>query len=402
MSISLLQAKTLALAAVGVAPVKRVTLRDALGRFLADGVSTKQPSPVSDVSAVDGYALSSHDTNTARKDHPVHIRLVGGYADLDLPPGQAMRVRAGAPVPFGADAVASSEHASDDGQRVTLFSEMPAGANVRRRGEEWRAGELLLPAGHRVDAATLGILLSLGIEDVPVRPWTRVAVFAPGEGHATDALLVMMSSLLESAPVELAGVERCAEREEVVAGMLDRFLPRAEIVVVCPGVSPSSRELIKSVIKRVGGTWGFDGVALKPGRHAALAVLKGKPVMVLPAPPLAALAAFDQLLWPMLLKRHAVVERRRRLTVKLEAPVRKRPGRIMLVPAKLEPRGGDLFASFRSPASMYLVGALEMDGWLVLPAEHGDYKSGDPVELELHSGAAFTGLATNPNEEATR
>jgi molybdopterin molybdotransferase len=259
-----------------------------------------------------------------------------------------------------------------------------------------------MPAGHRVDAATLGVLLSLGIEDVPVRPWTRVAVFAPGEGQATDALLVMMSSLLESAPVELAGVERCAEREEAVAGMLDRYLSRAELVVVCPGAAPSSRELLKGVIKRVGGTWGFDGVALKPGRHAALAVLKGKPIAVLPAPGVAALAAFEQLVLPMLLKRHGVVERRRRLTVKVDAPIRKRPGRTMLVPAKLDSRGGELFASFRSPPGTYLAGALEMDGWLVLPAEHGDFKAGDAAELELNAGASYTGLATNPNEEATR
>jgi molybdopterin molybdotransferase len=408
MSISLLQAKTLALASVSVAPVKRVTLKDALGRFLAEGVTTKQPSPLSDCSAVDGYALASTDTQAARKEHPVLVRLVGevhsdaALPDRDLKPGEAMRVRAGAPVPFGADAVASSEHASDDGQRASVSTAVAAGQNVRRRGEEWPQGELLLHAGHRVDAASLGVMLSLGIEDVPVRPWTRVAVFAPGEGTPTDALLVMLASRLQSAATEVVAVERCAEREEVVAGMLDRFLSRADVLVVCPGVAPASRELLKGVIKRVGGTWGFDGVAMKPGRHAAIAVLKGKPVAVLPAPALAALVGFEQLLWPMLLKRHGVVERRRRLNVRLDAPIRKRPGRAMFVPAKLDVRGGELFATFRAPASTYLVGALGIDGWLVLPAEHGEYKAGDSAEVELSAGATYSGLATNPSDEATR
>src|SRR5262249_30884495 len=145
MSISLLQAKTLALASVGVAPIKRVTLRDALGRFLADGIATQQPSPLSDGAAVDGYALASVDTRSARADHPEHLRLVGEHRwsalpDRDLRSNEAIRVRAGAAIPFGADAVAGSEQASDDGERVTLFAALSAGQNVRRRGEEFRAG----------------------------------------------------------------------------------------------------------------------------------------------------------------------------------------------------------------------------------------------------------------------
>ncbi len=231
MAISLLQAKTLALAAVGVAPIKRVRLPDALGRFLAEPVSAKQASPLFDSSAIEGYALASSDVAAARRERPVHVKLLGELEasavlpDRDLKPGEAMRVHAGAPVPFGADAVASAEHAKDDGQRVTLFADVPPGMNVRRRGEEWQAGELLLPAGHAIDAQTVAVLMSLGIEDVPVRPWTKVAVFAPGEGTATEALLLLTSSLLEQSGIEVGGVERCAEREEAVAGMLERLFP---------------------------------------------------------------------------------------------------------------------------------------------------------------------------------
>ncbi len=71
----------------------------------------------------------------------------------------------------------------------------------------------------------------------------------------------------------------------------------------------SGRDLLRTVIKRVGGTLGFDGVAMKPGRHAALAMLMGKPIAILPAPGIAVMAAFDHLLKPMLLKRHGVIEK---------------------------------------------------------------------------------------------
>jgi molybdopterin molybdotransferase len=400
--ISLLQAKTLALASVGVAPVKRVRLGDALGRFLAEGVSSKQPSPAADGASLDGYALASIDIEAARKDHPILLKLVEAAPDLDLHPGQAMRVRAGAAVPFGADAVVGLEHASDDGQRVTISTTIAAGKNVRRRGEEWAGNALLFPAGHRVDAATLGVLLSLGIEEVAVRPWPRVAVFAIGESTQTDVLLVMLKSLLTQAGAEVVTVERCAEREEAVAGMLDRLLPRAELLAACPGPSLASRELLKAVVKRTGGTWGFDGVAVKPGRHAALAMLRGKPVAVLPGPPIAALAAFEHLVWPMLLKRHGVVEKRRKLQVKLDAPIRKRPGRTLLVPARLEQRQAQLYASFRLPISAYLIGAAAHEGWVVLPPEQGDLKVGESVELELAAGADYAAVASGTTEEGTR
>jgi molybdopterin biosynthesis enzyme len=141
---------------------------------------------------------------------------------------------------------------------------------------------------------------------------------------------------------------------------------------------------------------------MKPGRHTALAMLKGKPIAILPAPGLAVMAGFEQVLKPMLLKRHGVVEKHRRLQVQLAAPLHKLPGRTMLVPAKLELRGNERIAHFRTPASTYLSAALGMDGWLVLPPEHGDYKQGDGVDLELTFGSTFTVLTSGADDEATR
>src|SRR5688500_19204105 len=87
-----------------------VELADALGRILAEDVRADADMPPFDRSAMDGYAVRAADV----ADAPVVLQVAGQiragqYPDRPLPPGQAVQVMTGAPVPAGATAVQQVE-----------------------------------------------------------------------------------------------------------------------------------------------------------------------------------------------------------------------------------------------------------------------------------------------------
>jgi len=415
--IPLLQAKTLALAAARIGTVERVGLLEAHGRFLADGVFARRPSPPLDLSAMDGYAVVAADTAGAKPDAPRSLRLVGeifagaAVPHRDLMPGEAMRLFTGAGIPFGADAVVRQESATDDGHRVAVLAEARAGENVRRRGEDWRDGQLLLEAGRRLDAGALAVMASLGLLTAPVRPWPKVAIVTLGdelvepgekaEAHQTyDSNRTLLAALAADAGAEVVALERCKDDDRALEETLRRLAHDAELIVTCGGASVGKRDRVKSVLAALGASPGFDGVAIRPGKPAGLWRLAGVPVAALPGNPLAAAVTFDQLVRPMILKRLGVGEVRVTEKVALPFAVKKPAALAQLIPARLE-RGAQLtvHAARGGPAQLLpLAGAT---GWLVVPAGVEQLAEGAAVDFEHFAGGQFRLLST-AGEEDTR
>ncbi|MBE0490334.1 MAG: molybdopterin molybdenumtransferase MoeA, partial [Halomonas sp.] len=146
---------------------ERVMLAEAARRVLVDEVRATLDMPGVDNSAMDGYALRLAELSSAGL--PVMLRVPAGAGVLQLPEGGCARIFTGAPVPLGADAVVPQEWVRLDGEgRLHVDGDLAAGANIRHRGEETRAGELLLPGGSRLDAAAIALLASHGVGEVAV------------------------------------------------------------------------------------------------------------------------------------------------------------------------------------------------------------------------------------------
>ena len=113
-------------------------------------------------------------------------RIPAGQFGPALQPGSVARIFTGAPLPAGADAVVMQEEVEasldEQGQGLARFSSVPEpGAFIRRRGEDIRLGDTVLPAGTRLGPAELGLAASLGLAELPVRPRLRVALFSTGD-----------------------------------------------------------------------------------------------------------------------------------------------------------------------------------------------------------------------------
>jgi molybdopterin molybdotransferase len=297
--------------AAGVAkPLDRVVvdLGDALGAVLAAPLTARLPQPSAAVSAMDGYAVAG--TPPWRI---VGRRLFAGDRPWDqrLVPGQAAEIATGAPVPDGADAVLPVEQARREGN--LLGGVLGAKPHIRQAGEDFAAGELLVPESAVVTPAVLGLAAGIGCDtlDVHRRPRVTVALTGdellreglPGPGRVRDAIGPMLPGLVERFGGELAGVSYLPDRIDALGALFaDGGANLAEdVLVVCGSTSVGTADHLHSRLAASRAQLYVDGVACRPGHPQLLAGLPdGRFVLGLPGNPAAALVAALTLLGPLL------------------------------------------------------------------------------------------------------
>jgi molybdopterin molybdotransferase len=295
-----------AIAAEAAKPLDRVVvdLGDALGTVLAAPLTARLPQPCVAVSAMDGYAVAG----------PAPWRIVGPRLfagdrpwERALLPGQAAEIATGAPVPAGADAVLPVEHAHRDGN--LLSGVLGAKPHIRQSGEDFAAGELLMPESAVVTPAVLGLAAGLGCDtlDVHRRPRVRVALTGdellrsglPEPGRVRDAIGPMLPGLVDRFGGELVEMSYLPDRIDALGAL---FVDGDEdVLVVCGSTSVGSADHLHTRLAAARAHLYVDGVACRPGHPQLLAGLPdGRFVLGLPGNPAAALVAALTLLGPLL------------------------------------------------------------------------------------------------------
>ncbi|HMB71398.1 MAG TPA: molybdopterin molybdotransferase MoeA, partial [bacterium] len=167
-------------------PSEACPVTEAHARVLAETVTASHPVPPFDNSTVDGYALHAADVVGASEEAPVELTVVGevGAGDdgrVGLGPGEAVRIMTGAPVPADADAIVMLEWTEWSGDRVRVRRPTEPGRFVRRAGEDIATGSTVLTAGRRLTPAMVGVLVSVGREQLSVHRSPRVGILATGD-----------------------------------------------------------------------------------------------------------------------------------------------------------------------------------------------------------------------------
>src|SRR5437870_5334589 len=165
----------------------RRPLLEALDLVLAEDVTSPIDLPAWDNSAMDGYAVRSADVTGASPERLVTLRVIetvpaGRFPERALGPGEVTRIFTGAPLPAGTDGVIRQEDTDPlpDG-RVSVRNDRDNGRNVRRRGEDIRAGALVLARGAALGPAQLGVLASIAHGTPLVHRPPRVAFMGTGD-----------------------------------------------------------------------------------------------------------------------------------------------------------------------------------------------------------------------------
>jgi molybdopterin molybdotransferase len=287
---------------------EQVALADALGRALAQPARAVVDLPPFASSAMDGYAVRSEDVPGTL---PVVAGIAAGSpATRALAPGEAMSISTGGVVPDGADAVVPLEYVVNNDNEIVVAEGVRAGAHVRPRGGDARAGDVVVEAGVALGAAQLGGLAAAGVAWVECVRKPCVAVLAtgselarPGEplepGQVYEANGLMLASALASAGAEIELLPAVADDEPAHRAALERGLA-ADVLVTSGGVSVGPHDLVRRIEFDLGVEEVFWRVAIKPGKPVSFGVRGRTLVFGLPGNPVSSLVGCELFVKPAL------------------------------------------------------------------------------------------------------
>jgi molybdopterin molybdotransferase len=376
--------------------VVSVPLDEALNRILAENIVPEESLPRFDRSAMDGYAVNAEATAGASQFKPAHLNITEtNIVDAK----QAKQIWTGNPIPKGANAVVMIENTQKhSGGELEVWTQMAPGDNIVKKGEDLQKGETAIQAGTRLNPYHIGLLAALGKTHVNVTEKPKIAILATGNELATigtkpephqiyDSNRVMVAAMcreLDAGPVDLGVV---GDDVDEIAEKIQSGLRKADAVITTGGTSVGGLDLVPDSVNKIGKPGIIvHGVAMRPGMPTALAVLEGKPVMVLSGNPVAAIVGFEVFARPLICRLLGMKREEPRQWIKatITRRVSSALGRKTFVRVRAFEKNGEVYAE---PVSAKGSGAISTmtraNGFVVVPENREGVVEGDSVTVRL-------------------
>lgn len=367
---------------------ERVSLAAADGRTLGTRITAPNPVPGYDRAAMDGYAVRAEDTFGASDRSPNLLR--GGN---EIGPETAVRVHTGSELPDGADAVVMIEQVAELGNELEVSDAVAEGENVGPVGEDVHEGQTLYEPGHRIRPSDLGLLKSVGLNEIEVRERPEVAVVPTGEelvqtdpepGEIIETNALTVSRFVDRWGGRPTYRDIVTDDPEALRAAIQRDLTK-DVIVTTGGSSVGERDLIPEVVDDIGDVL-VHGVALKPGHPVALGVVEETPVLMLPGYPVACIVNAAQFLRPAMKRAGGMsIEEHPTTAARLERKIRSEPGVKTFARVKLDQKDEDgetTALPTRVSGSGVLSSVALASGWVVVPEEREGIAEGETVSVE--------------------
>jgi len=387
-----------------VTTVERVHIRSALDRILAEDVVSPFDVPGHDNSAMDGWAVRFADLPAEGE---VTLKRVGdSFAGKPLAgavgAGEAARIFTGGVMPAGTDTVVMQERAIEvpGGVRIAAGAVARAGTNRRFAGEDLKRGAVVFRAGQPVRPAELGMLASLGVNEVAVYRRLRVAFFSTGDELKSIGEPLAAGQLYDSNRYTLYGMLTRMNCDFVDMGVvpdvpdaLERAFAAAaasaDVVITSGGVSVGEADFVKALLDKLGEVL-FWKIAMKPGRPLAYGKIGAAHFFGLPGNPVSVMVTFYEFVRDALfvLQGRANVAAMPTFKATLAAPIRKAPGRTEFQRGILAPAqdGGWQVRTTGDQGSGILSSMSQANCFIVLGADTGNVAAGEAVDVQLLEG----------------
>ena len=297
---------------------EQIQIANISGRVLAEDVKTVFDNPPFHRSPIDGYACRAADLTGASKEQPVCLTVLreidaGDYSEGEVQPGQAVRIMTGAAIPPGCDCCVRQEDTDYGEETVQIYKAERPWGNYCFRGEDFKAGQVLLKADRELGFVEAGVLAGMGIPEVAVYRRPRIAVLTtgnevvqPGEplapGKIYDINQKLLAARLRELGVELLEARSVPDEPEQMAEALKKAAKEADLIVTTGAVSVGKKDIMHESLARIGAERVFWGIQVKPGMPTLFSDYQGIPVMSLSGNPFSALVITELLLRPMLAK----------------------------------------------------------------------------------------------------
>jgi putative molybdopterin biosynthesis protein len=365
--------------------IEKVPSWDALDRITGDLILAEFCSPNYNASAMDGIAVLSENTITAREGSPLILTEGKDY----------IYVNTGNPLPKEYDAVIMIEDVSEVGEvQIEIMFPAKPWQHVRPVGEDIIKGEPVLFANHKIRPQDIGALLSAGIMEIPVYRKPKIGIIPTGTeiiessidlsyGKIMDSNSRMFSAMVEKwggQPVRFAPMEDNYKKLKMA---INAAVEENDIVVINAGSSTGTKDFTAGIIAELGEVL-CHGIALKPGKPTILGLIHGKPVLGIPGYPVSAFVSTETFLKP-LIENYLLQKKNNRIKAKavLSRAIPSSLKHREIVRVTLGYIKGTLTATPLSRGAGVTMSLVKADALLVIPKNYEGYQKGEEVEVDL-------------------
>ena len=308
--ISVAEARTRILDPLRPTSIETVALANAWGRVLAAPVTARLTQPPADVSAMDGYAVRAADATLGATLRVVGAAPAGHPHAGTVGAGEAVRLFTGSVVPAGADAILLQEDAVRTDDRVEVREACTPARHVRRAGQDFSFGDVLLQPGRRLGARDIGLAAAANHPWLAVHRRPQIAILATGDEIAMPGEPIVPGGIVSSNSHAIASLVRAGGGDPVVlpvvpddrnaiAAVVDS-LGGIDMLVTTGGASVGEHDLVQAALAERGFELNFWKVAMRPGKPLIAGRVAGTPVLGLPGNPVSALICAALFLLPSL------------------------------------------------------------------------------------------------------
>ena len=315
--LSVEQARERILSQIAFVGIESIPLVACVNRVLGVDIVAADDLPLFDNSSMDGFAIRAVDISNAAPGSRVTLRVVadipaGSTPTVSITSGQAARIMTGAHMPDGADTVIPVEN-TDFNERspgtplpetVSIEKTLKSGDNVRPRGTDVHAGDIVLKKGNSLKPQDVGLLAMLGFAEVEVYKRPRIALLSSGDelleagapfeaGKIHDSNSYMLAALIESTGADVLRLGIAKDTRESVQSLVEQAITlNADLILSSAGVSVGAFDYVKEVVE-ANGSLNFWRVNMRPGKPVAFGEYKGIPFIGLPGNPVSAFVGFE-------------------------------------------------------------------------------------------------------------
>ncbi len=356
-----------------------VALAESVGRVTADPLYAGYSVPLADIAKFDGYAVKSGETLGAQDQRP--IPLVG-YA----------RINTGEVLPRPFDAVIMVEDTWDEDGIPRIRKSAAPGQHIRRAGEDVRAGELVLPKGHRIRPFDIGALATYGIDRLAVRS-VRIGIVptgsdlvplgtTPGPGETVETNTLMAAAYLTGVGATCRRYGIVPDEPGLIREAVERAVAENDLVLLSAGSSAGTRDFSRDVIEEIGEIV-IHGIAVRPGKSVLLANVGGKPVLGMPGYPVAAQTILREVAGALLSWWGLPSIPCAGMDVRLSRRLASDLGFDEFVPVSIGRVGGACWATPHPRGGGIQMAVVRANGYIHIPADREGIEAGEDVRVRL-------------------
>jgi molybdopterin molybdotransferase len=287
--------------------IEIIPLQNASSRVLAKDVIIKIEIPSFNKASMDGFAIKSIDTKKTRK-NPKFLKIIGKIFAGDekkksIKIGEAIAIATGSPLPDGADAVIMIEDVIINNDKIKITKKVKKQSNVALRGEEVRKNQLILKKGTWLTPQDIGLIASIGLNQIPVFKQPSVGILATGnelakpgtnlkKGEIFESNRIVIAELIKQMGGKIQDLGICKDEKKVIEKKIKKGLQN-DLLVITGGSSVGERDFVPKILNDLGKPGIIvKGVSMKPGSPVTLAMIRKTPIIVCPGFPVSSFFAF--------------------------------------------------------------------------------------------------------------